>query len=377
MNFNVSVLDIIIFLAAIQGISAIVIVRLHKNNAVSRSFCFLLFSFILITLKIQLHTLKLWEMPGFTYFPLAIDLLFQPALYIYFIAVTKADFKFNNKYYIHFLPCLLFMIHAIIVYFSVIGVNDIASKALIAEKLHYNLIKYIEDYLSVISSFTYCFLCYKLLQNRLKAQDAQSQLKSEAKNSWLKSLIILFLILSIFLAVNIILENIVMLGNRTFIYWTVFYTYLSGFLYYLSITSIQHPEMTIAPITFNTKKIDENKVLLIVDQLKGIMEKEKLYRIPDLTIQELAKKMNVSASNLSFAINTHFKGSYRDFINDYKISEVKEMLLNSKHQNLSMLGIATEAGFSSEATFYRIFKSKVGMSPKEFKDTSVKGEITK
>ena len=108
MNFNVSVLDIIIFLAVIQGISAIVIVRLHKNNAVSRSFCFLLFSFILITLKIQLHTLRIWEMPGFTYFPLAIDLLFQPALYIYFIAVTKVDFKFKKKYYLHFLPCLLF-----------------------------------------------------------------------------------------------------------------------------------------------------------------------------------------------------------------------------------------------------------------------------
>ena len=81
--------------------------------------------------------------------------------------------------------------------------------------------------------------------------------------------------------------------------------------------------------------------------------------------------MNLSVASLSYTINTVLKMNYRDFVNDYKISAVKEMLHNKNYQNLSMLGIATEAGFASEASFYRIFKTKVGMSPKEFRETSM------
>lgn len=368
MNIKISILDIIIFLGILQALAAIVIIRVFKNNIVSRLFCFVLFSFILISFKIEIHTLNIWQLPNFTYFPLAIDLLFQPTLYLYFLAISRANFELKKSHLVHYLPCLLFVIHAIIVYLMVIGIKDPGQKMQMADNFYYNPVKQVEDYLSVIASFVYCFLAFKVLRHNQKQAEKAGVPRNESKDKWLKSIIVLFFIMSVFLAINIVLENIFKLGARTFLYWTIFYAYLSGFLYYISITSIRLPELTIVPISFNQKKVDKEKTQLIAQKLKDIVQQEKLYRNPDLSIHDLAKKMNISASTLSYVINNHFKSSYRDFINEYKIKDVKEMLGDSGNKNLSILGIALEAGFSSEASFYRIFKSKVGMSPKEFKD---------
>lgn len=373
MNFSISILDIVIFLGILQAVAAIVIIRVSKNNIVSRLFCFLLLVFILICFKIQVHTLNIWKIPGFTYFPLAIDLLLQPTFYLYFLSVSRPNFRWNRKYMLHFVPCMLLMVHAIIVYLAVVGINDPNLKTIRAEKFAYNAVKLFEDYLSIISSFLYCYLAYAALR-RSKLETAKNDMpRNEARERWLLSLVILFLILSVILAVNVTLENIFKVGERTFLYWTIFYAYLSCFLYYLSITSIRLPELTIVPITLNGKKLDKEKTLSLAEKLQELVEKEKLYRNPDLSIHDLARRLNTNASTLSYVINSHFNNTFRDFINDYKVRDVKEMLRNNSNPNLSILGIALEAGFSSEASFYRIFKSKVGMSPKEFREKQVKG----
>lgn len=374
MDIKISILDIIIFLGILQAITAIVIVIISKKNIVASLFCLLLFFFLLIIFKIQLHTLHIWQIPYFRYFPLAIDLVIQPTFYLYFLAVSGINFRFKKKQLLHYLPALLFMLHALIVYFIALGENDPAPKASIAARLYYNEVKEIEDYLSVISFFVYSYLCYKTLN--IQAKEKEETIKDELKRKWLKNIVGLFFILSTILALCVVLEAVFKLGTHTFLHWIIFYTYLSGFLYYLSITSIRLPEIVILPISTIAKKVDKGKVILIAGKLKEIIEQEKLYQNSDLTIQELAKKMNVSISTLSYVINSHYKCSYRDFINEYRINAVKDMLLNSSKQNLSILGIALEMGFNSEASFYRIFKSKVGVSPKEFREQSLKNNAS-
>ncbi|MBE7172934.1 MAG: AraC family transcriptional regulator [Williamsia sp.] len=59
-------------------------------------------------------------------------------------------------------------------------------------------------------------------------------------------------------------------------------------------------------------------------------------------------------------------------INDYRIEAVKKRSEDPKSSRFSLLGVAYECGFDSETSFYRIFKSAAGMSPKEIcKDTIV------
>ncbi|WP_366512817.1 helix-turn-helix domain-containing protein [Kordia sp.] len=52
-------------------------------------------------------------------------------------------------------------------------------------------------------------------------------------------------------------------------------------------------------------------------------------------------------------------------LNDIK--QKKRLLKDPEYDNLNMLGIAFEYGFSSKATFYAVFKQFVGKTPNTYK----------
>ena len=53
-------------------------------------------------------------------------------------------------------------------------------------------------------------------------------------------------------------------------------------------------------------------------------------------------------------------------INEARVEDVKQRLRQEGISHLSLLGVAKECGFNSEASFYRIFKTKTGLTPKQF-----------
>ena len=83
---------------------------------------------------------------------------------------------------------------------------------------------------------------------------------------------------------------------------------------------------------------------------------------PTLNAKYVAEILNVSQTYLSQAINSHFGKSFRELINDYRMEDVKAKLLSAEN-SASILSIALESGFNSEASFYRVFKNKFSVSP--------------
>lgn len=96
------------------------------------------------------------------------------------------------------------------------------------------------------------------------------------------------------------------------------------------------------------------------------MQNEKLYLEPSLTLTDLSKSLGVNSSILSYVINNGFGKNFNDFINEFRIAEVKEKLKTANDSTL--LGIAFDCGFNSKATFNRAFKKFTGFSPKEFQE---------
>ena len=76
--------------------------------------------------------------------------------------------------------------------------------------------------------------------------------------------------------------------------------------------------------------------------------------------------MNTTA--LSFVINNGFGKNFNDFVNEFRVAEVKNKLNEGAAENLNLLGIALDSGFNSKATFNRAFKKFTGISPKEFQN---------
>lgn len=76
--------------------------------------------------------------------------------------------------------------------------------------------------------------------------------------------------------------------------------------------------------------------------------------------------MEISNKKLSELLNQHMNTNFYNLINEYRIQEVKEKLNQGESEKYTVMAIAYDCGFQSKASFYRIFKQKVGVSPSEF-----------
>ncbi|WP_425289983.1 helix-turn-helix domain-containing protein, partial [Shewanella algae] len=73
--------------------------------------------------------------------------------------------------------------------------------------------------------------------------------------------------------------------------------------------------------------------------------------------------MGTNSSVLSKIINRAFQMNFNDFINRYRVEEVKKQLQNPKNASLTIMSLAYDAGFNSKATFNRAFKKHTGENP--------------
>jgi AraC-like DNA-binding protein len=95
---------------------------------------------------------------------------------------------------------------------------------------------------------------------------------------------------------------------------------------------------------------------------------EALYKNPELTLGILAKKLQTHASFLSKVINNGFGVNFNDFINGFRVQEMKNLLAEPANHHITIMSLAYEAGFNSKATFNRAFKKITGQNPKDFLD---------
>lgn len=103
-----------------------------------------------------------------------------------------------------------------------------------------------------------------------------------------------------------------------------------------------------------------------VEKINELMASEKVYLNENLNLREFALHLKADPNLISFILNNHLGGNFYDFVNRYRIEEVKNKLNNPGYKHLSLLGIALESGFNSKTTFNRVFKQVTGVTPSEF-----------
>ena len=118
--------------------------------------------------------------------------------------------------------------------------------------------------------------------------------------------------------------------------------------------------------TIPVPEYDKNKE--IVKRVTALMEVDKLYQEPELTMQQLADKLDMPTYLVSQAINDGMKRNFYDLINSYRVEEAKQLLLDPGNRNYTILSVGFEAGFNSKTTFNTVFKKFTGLTPTEYRD---------
>ena len=375
-----SLFDLLMLIGITQGIIMSVLLLRSKNNKRSNPFLALgILAFSWVSTKPLLHTLHLWDTSFFRYFPNGADVVIAPLFYFYLVSLMDARFRFSRKHIIHFVPFIILQGYLMFIYFSLIGTSDFGEKDQIANALHFNFVKEIESHAAALYTAWYIILSFKKIKGY---RDWLANTTSDGtfpEFKWLMQFLILSLAVGVFLVFNYSADLLFDLNKVTGLHWTIFSLFGAFTIYYLGVVGYKQPnyelalqeeitipspkeEIVVATIIASSKRDTE-----IVQAIKGALEKDKVFLLPTLNIQELSRKLLVPQQELSQVINTHFQKKFRDLINEYRVEEVKKMLCDAKMTHMSILGIALECGFNSEATFYRIFKKNTGLSPKEYR----------
>ncbi len=124
--------------------------------------------------------------------------------------------------------------------------------------------------------------------------------------------------------------------------------------------------------TLPAKKVNSVKPYLanvdvtnLEKNLEIVMEEEKLYCDEDLNLPRLSEVLEVTTHQLSQYLNDHYNMNYNCYINNFRISDAKKLLIEEPDR--STLSIAYAVGFNSYSVFYTAFKKQALLSPAQFR----------
>lgn len=100
-----------------------------------------------------------------------------------------------------------------------------------------------------------------------------------------------------------------------------------------------------------------------IDQL---FQKEKLYLQPDLSLKQLAEKLEISERNASIFIKMKYRQGVKEFINHHRIEEAMVLLDAGYLVSRSIEGLCFSVGFKSRITFFLAFKKFTGFNITEY-----------
>jgi len=96
---------------------------------------------------------------------------------------------------------------------------------------------------------------------------------------------------------------------------------------------------------------------------KWSSEENYLYNV---SIVSLSASIGIPVHHLSYYFNHVLGVKYADWRNGLRVDCAKRLLDQGLSGTYNMEGIASKCGFSSRATFFRVFREVVGISPMEY-----------
>lgn len=118
--------------------------------------------------------------------------------------------------------------------------------------------------------------------------------------------------------------------------------------------------------TSQPQTIPEKTESLLLEKLQNFEKSEDCID-PNISLQNLAKKLETNTKYLSEAINTHKQKNFNAYINELRINYIINKLKEkSIYRSYKIKYLAEESGFSTHSAFTAVFKSVTGMSPASY-----------
>jgi len=121
---------------------------------------------------------------------------------------------------------------------------------------------------------------------------------------------------------------------------------------------------------YKTTPLTSAKTKQYLIKIIDALEHGQAFKDMNLTLDSFSKKIGVPTKYISQTINDTKNLSFPDFINQYRIEDVKKGLVDPANKDFTILGIAKDSGFKSGSRFNTLFRTHTGLTPSEYRKKS-------
>ncbi len=308
--------------------------RFHISNIY-----FILFLLVLgIQLTFKVIT-KAWLMHEVKFFYVSsyqLPFLIGPILFLYIQARNKGAYSWPHL--LHFAPFTIAVI--------------LATSYTTGWITHVHLSSYVYAAFQLSALAIYGIAAYRISETRLR--------------SFIVSVTVIESIIAITLAVMVVYfgrfpdVRLVFIALTLLIYW-ISYKMISDQAYFIS----KNGKNGSRKYAHSSLKIEESdRIQLMINYW---LIDQKLFTKSSLSIDGLASKIGTSRHHLSQVVNEKLNKTYSEYINELRVEEARQQLLDPSSQKYTIAAIAHDAGFNSVSTFNEIFRKHYGTTPSQYR----------
>ncbi|WP_109301786.1 helix-turn-helix domain-containing protein [Aquimarina sp. AU474] len=296
--------------------------------------------------------------------------LLGPLTLYYFLSITDITWKWKTKSLIHFLPFILFVVIIPLCSDDIINKRQVDYGMLSVfdhRKKSISLLQYMYSFIFIIQ---FVHLGVYLFKNIKRIKTYTETIKSEyaTVDIGIKWARVFNMILIIVLLFSILFLYILLVTDIYRRYLDYIYVLPIGSLFFLISYSLMNTDW---------KSIDQNiekyaksslkteNIIAYVKQLNLLMGDKKIYLNNEIRLLDVAKQMDIPSHHVSQIINEHFKSSFFDFINKYRVEEAKNRIV--ENPKYTLLQIAFDSGFNNKTSFVNAFKKFENKTPSAFR----------
>jgi AraC-like DNA-binding protein len=364
-------------LGALQGVFLTAVVAAQRNNKTARRLLAALIASFTIYLASSVYyaTGIVRVYPHFFGVGHLMPWIFGPLVYLYAIAASNRDWRFERRHLAHFIPLAVNLIVGA-PFYMMNGTDKIAMyDRFVAGDVPARLA--IIDPFKYVSGVGYSIATVRYLRmHRRRIENSYSNtarvnlawlfwLAAAAATIWVLATTLRFSVAASWLRDEEVTLAIALL------------VYLIGFMglrqpEVFRYETAEHPIVImndappIAPPRYERSGLGDDEAMKLKDALIVTMERDRPWAESELTLAELAAKLETTPHKLSEVLNSQMRLTFYDFVNGYRVRDVQRRIRAGEANTRKMLALALDAGFASKSTFNQAFKKHTNLTPSEF-----------